>query len=237
MIWAGSPFAQRIEFSTGHPTGAVSYQLLGNDGSVLVDQELTPDAGAISMLILISGAHNSCTKPLFETRTLAWSYVTDAGLVSDRIVYRVQKPIPFPVSADGVRAKLGVEQHELKDEEIDLVTAYSEMLELVPEGSAAIYETAGDRNTIILIHAIEALAALSYLSALQLKIAQRESSGTNEFYRYSSVDWRRIEDDLIGHVARARALLDTEYDISGGTVTSFIKATPDPDAITGESAA
>lgn len=233
MIWAGSPFAQRIEFSTGFPAGAVSYQLLDNDGSILVDQELTPEAGAISMLILISGAHNSCNKPLFEARTLTWNYTTDTGLVSDRITYRVQKPIPFPVSTDGVRAKLGIEPHELRDDEIDLVSAYSELVALVPDGSTAIYETAGDRNTIILIHAIEAVAALTYLPALQLKIAQRESGGTNEFSRFTKIDWDRIESDLIDHIARARALLDTEFDVTGDTVTTFSKATPSPDVITG----
>lgn len=233
MIWAGSPFAQRIEFSTGQPTGAVSYQLLANDGTTLVDETITPDAGAISVLILISGTLNSCAKPLFEKRTLIWSYVTDAGLVSDRLAYRVQKPIPFPVSADGVRAKLGVESHELVDDSIDLVSAYSQLLGMVPNNSTVVHETAGDKNTLILIHAIEALAALAFISTLQVKIAQRESSGTNEFFRYSSIDWDRIEMDLIGYVARARALLDTTYDITGGAVTSFVKATPAPDVITG----
>lgn len=232
MIWAGSPFAQRIEFSTGLPTGAVSYQLIANDGSVLLDQQITPEDGAISCLILISGAHTSCTKPLFENRTLIWNYLTAEGLVSGRVTFRVQKPIPFAASADGVRIKLGVEEHEIKDEEIDLVAAYASLLDLTPDGSMIVYETAGDANTIIIIHAIEALAALSLLDSLQLKVAQRESSGTNEFQRFSRVDWDRLEANLLAYIARARQVLDPEFDATGGTAFMFGKATPAPDVVT-----
>lgn len=233
MIWAGSPFAQRIEFSTGLPTGAVSYQLRGNDGSVLVDQEITPDAGAISCLILIAGSHNSCATPLFETRTLVWHYLTSDGLVSDRVTYRVQQPIPFAVSGDGVRSKLGIEPHELRDDDIDLVSAYADLLDRIPDSSADPYETAGNRGTILIIHAIEALAALAVIASLQLKLAQRETSGTNEFQRYSSVDWGLIASELEAHVARAQQLLDPTFDAAGTGAFTFAKLTPTPDVITG----
>jgi hypothetical protein len=233
VIWAGSPFAQRIEFSTGAPTGAVSYQLLGNNGAVLVNTSVTPPAGAISHLLIIAASHNTCSKPLFENRTLTWSYTTADGLVSDRVTYRVQRPIPFAVSAEGVRLKLGIEAHELKDEEIDLVTAYAELTAMSPTGALVVHETAGDRNTILCIHAIEAIAALSVLPTMQLRIAQSETSGTNEYKRFGSVDWSRIEAELLAHVARARAALDSSYDATGGSVFTFGVAPRTPDAITG----
>lgn len=232
MIWAGSPFAHRIEFSTGLPTGAVSYQLLGNDGAVLVDDELTPEVGALDCLIFIAGANNGCTQPLFENRTLMFHYLTANGLVSDRIAYRVEKPIPFSASADGVRSKLGVESHELRDGEIDLVTAYSEFLTY---GDATPYETSGDRNTLLCVHAIEALAGLLALASLQLKVAQRETSGTNEFQRFTKVDWARIEGDLLAHIDRARSVIDPTFDATGGEIFSFGAAGRATDAVTAES--
>jgi hypothetical protein len=221
VIWAGSPFAHRIEFSTGQPTGAVSYELHGNEGQVLLDLELNPEAGALSGLILIGGAHNSCGKPLFENRTLIWNYLTADGLVSDRITYRVQRPVPFAAAPDGVRLKLGVEAHELKDDEIDLVSAYAEFVSMFEAGALTVHETAGDRSTILCIHAIEAIAALQLLSALQLKVAKRETSGTNEWERFTNTDWVRIELDLASHIARARAAVDPSFDATGGTVFSF----------------
>lgn len=228
MTWAGSPFAQLIEFRTGLPTGAISYTLIGNSGEVLVDDEVTPEAGAISYLIVIPGSENTCSKELFETRTLVYTYTTASGIVSDRVVYRVDKAIPFAVSGAGVRLKLGIDAHELSDDEVDLVSAYAELLNY---GDASPYEATGDRNTLIMAHAIEAIAAMSLISSLQLKIAQREDSGTNKFIRYGSPDYEQLEADLLTHIARARALLDPTYDALGDTYQSFGKITPSPDII------
>lgn len=231
MVWAGSPFAHLIEFSTGLPTSAVSFQLLGNDGSVKRTGNLTVASDALSHLLVIDGADNDCDAQLFENRTLTYSYTTASGLVSERIPYRVQKPLPFAASPEGVRSKLGIEAHELKDEEIDLVTAYAEMLTY---GDPSAYVATGDRNTLLVIHGIEALAALLVLYTLQLKIASKESSGTNEFSRYGNVDWSMIEAQLQLHVAKTRALLDPTYTDLIGTIFSFGVAGRATDAVTAE---
>jgi hypothetical protein len=230
VTWAGSPFAQLIEFRTGLPTGAISYTLIGNAGEVLVDDQVTPDAGAVSHLLVIDGAHNTCAQPLFETRTLVFSYLTATGIVSDRVSYRVDKPIPFAASGEGVRLKLGIEPHELTDEEVDLVAAYAQLLTF---GDPTPYVSSGDRNALLMVNAIEAIAALLVVGILQLKIAQREDSGTNKFIRYTGPDWLRVESDLHLHIARARQILDSSYDALGDTYQAFGKITPSPDVITG----
>ena len=230
MIWAGSPYAQVVEFSTGLPTGAVAYQLLGNDGSVLIDDVLNPDPAAVSVMIIIPGANNGCATPLFETRTLTWNYTTATGIVNGRIVYRVNKPIPFAVTADGVRSKLGVEPSDLPDEGIDLVSAYAN---LKTSGDPSAYETSGDADTLTITHGIEALAALALLPALQVKIAKKESGGTNSFERFGTIDWESLEGELIGLALRARALLDSTIDLTGGDIFAFGTAPRQTDAITG----
>lgn len=232
MTWAGSPFAHRIEFSTGLPTGAVSYQLLGNDGTVLLDTELTPAVGSLSALLVIAATYNTCSKPLFENRTLVYSYSTAETLVTDRVAYRVERPIPFAASADGVRTKLGVEAHELAEELIDLTSAYAEFLSLFDTGLVTPYEISGDRAALLCSHAIEAIAGLHLVAALQLKIAQRETSGTNEYQRFSNTDWDAIISSLAAHIDRARVAIDPNFDGLGGNVTTFLTATR-PDAITG----
>ncbi len=232
MIWAGSPFAQRIEFSTGLPTGAVSFQLLDAVGTVLLSDTVTPDAGAMDCLILIDGANNTTAKPLFDTRTLAWHFLTASGLVSDRVTYTVRKPIPFAATVDGVRVKLGVEDHEITADDVDLVSAYAEFTAMFEDGALTAHVGAGDRNELMCIHAIEALASLALLPSLQIKLAQRETSGTNEFSRYSKIDWALIEADLIDHVARARQMVTGE---TGGTVSIFTTIGIAVDPITGAS--
>lgn len=221
MVWAGSPFAHRVQFNTGLPTGVVSWQLLGNSGATVTSGTITPAAGTVSILIVIPGANNTCATPLFENRTLTYNYLTADGLVSDRITYRVDRPVPFAVSPDGVRSKLGIENHELADSDIDLVAAYAEFADLFDSAVLTVHETAGDRSTILCIHAIEAMAALAVLATLQLKVAQRESSGTNEYQRFSNVEWDRIESNLAAHIDRAKAALDSNYDPLNGSTFSF----------------
>ena len=233
MVWVAAPFAHRIEFRSGQPTGAISWQLLGNTGNTLVSQSFTPEPGSVSALIVVAGTYNTCSRPLFEARTLVYSYQTPDAVVSDRIAYRVERPIPFPVSPRGVRSKLGIEDHELPNDQIDLVSAYAEFSELFDSDTLVVQETAGDRTTILCIHAIEAMAGLAALPALQLRVAQRENSGTNEFQRYTSVDWERIERDLAAHIERAKVALDPAYDATGAGSFSFGTVTR-TDAVTGE---
>lgn len=237
MTWAGSPFAHRIEFSAGLPTGAVSYDLLGNDGTtVITSGSFTPTAGAVDWLLVISATHNTCALPLFEYRTLTWEYLTADGVQFGRVSYRVDKPLPFTVTADGVRNKLGMSDHEISDDSVDLITAYSEISTLIGEATVLAAAVAGNRSTLLIAHAIEAMAAILLIPSLQLRAAQRESSGTNEFARFAKIDWMMLEGSLRTHIDRARAAVDTNFDATGAAGFLFGTAVRSPDAVTGEEA-
>lgn len=229
MVWAGSPFAHRIEFNTGAPTGDISWRLLDGSGVELLAETVAPEAGAVSHLLVVEGSHNTCGNPLFESRTLIYSYITTDGLVSDRAIYRVEANLPFPVSPEGVRSKLGVEPHELRDEDIDLLTAHAELSSKLDMSA---YETSGDYAALLCVHAIEATAGLMCLASLQLKVAQRENSGTNEYQRFASIDWGQIEASLGAHIERAKMAVDPDYDPTVGD-SFFFGTTTRTDAITG----
>lgn len=233
MVTAGAPYATLIAFNTGLPSGVVSYELIGNNGEVLWAGDIQPDDGAISHLLVVPAEHNSCAAPLFESRRLVYHYQTANELVSQSTSYRVERAIPIAATTSGVRKKLGVEPHELEDSEIDLLSAYATLLEKDAGNILPTILTAGDSSTLKVIHALEAQAALDLLPTLQLKIAQRETGGTNEFQRYTKVDWNQIELSLRVHLARFDALVDPTYDLTGGAVFTFGKATPSPDALTG----
>lgn len=234
MVWAGSPFAQRIEFSTGLPVGAVAYALSKGDGTILLDETVTPEEGAVSHTVVIDGAHNGCQLPLFETRRLAWHYLTADGFVSSETSYRVDRLLPIAATAEGVRDKLGVETHELTDDEIDLMSAYARFDDLFEAGAVAAFGGTGDKAELLAIHAIEAIAALVALPTLQIKLAQRETSGTDEFQRFGTVDWSRIEGELGSHIERARTAIDPAYDgTTAGAVVTFSTAGRTLDGFTG----
>lgn len=232
MVWAGSPFAHLIDFGTGSPVGAISYQLLGNDGVAVVHSgTVTPDAGAVSSLLVIDAPHNTVATPLFETRTLTWNYTTATGLVSDRVTYRVNRPIPFAVSTVGVRNKLGIATHELTDDMIDLVRAYADLADMID--GLDVVAVSGDRGTLLATDAIEALAGLAVLPSLQLRAGQSEKSGTDAFSRYGEIDWDWLRLELRIHVERAREALDPVYDATGENLQTFGTAPRSPDAVTG----
>lgn len=227
MIWAGEPFARLIEFSTGAPTGALVYSLVNDTGTVLTNGSVTIAAGSVSYLLVVDGAHNT-VQNLFEGRTLQWSYSTTNGLVVDRCSYRVGRNIPFPVSTAGVRTKIGLSEVELPDDEIDLLRAYSDVVTKLDLGSVA----AGSRTALLVSEAIEAQAALSTLPSLQLRVANKESSGSNIFQRFASIDWKQLEEYLLSIIEQAAAAITPVIDVTQGAFvfTSFRRGT---DAITG----
>lgn len=233
MIRAGAPYAYEIDFGTGTPTGAVVYSVLGNDGLALAGLEelsLAPTEGALSLVITVPGTANTVSTPLFERRRIVWSYPTVKGVVNGDHLYRVEKLVPFPVSEAGVREKLGLADHELADEKVDLLLAYADF------GSRfdlTTYEASGDYASLLISHAIEALAALSVLPTLQLGVAKRETSGTNEYERFASIDWETLERELVTHIDRAVFVLDPPADAVSLGYTAFSVATRASDPLTG----
>jgi len=235
MFYAGTPFAHEIDFSTGLPTGAVVYSLLGNDGLPVTGYNaisVTPAVGAVSLLIVIPGTVNTVATPLFETRTLTWSYTTANGVVSDRVRYRVERDIIFPVTADGVRNKLGVDPHEIPDQDIDLLSAYAELAAMFEEDAFLPYQSSGDRNSLLIANAIEAMAGLSLIPSLQLAVARKESSGTNTYERFAGADWEALRSSLISYLSPLNDLLVPLVDLTDYRIvfTTVVR----PDIITGE---
>lgn len=231
MVWVGTPYAHEIEFSTGLPTGAVLYSVLGNDGLPMAgydDVSVTPDADALSLVVIVPGTANTVSTPYFESRTLTWSYTTANGLVFDQISYRVEKPVPFPATADGVRAKLGVQPKELPNANIDLQLAYAGFSAAFETGALDAYEGTGDYSNMLITNAIEAKAALMALPTLQLAAAKSENSGTNEYVRFSDIDWAMLEASLNDHINRATDLVVPPEDELAGITIFFAVSRPDP---------
>lgn len=237
MILSGTPLSHEIEFNTGLPTGVVTYSLLGNDGVALVGYDgltTTPAVSAVSVNITLPAAAHTVATPLFETRTLVWSYNTVDGAVAGRYKYRVEKDIPFSISTDGVRNKLGVLSSDISDNQIDLLKAYSDFLSQYADGSFTAYETSGDRAALVVADAIEATAALTAIPWMQLSVAKKESSGTNTYERFSEIDWELLRASLDKYVQAANDLV-TPIDDPTVLPLVFVLASRD-DPFTGETA-
>lgn len=208
-----TPFTHIVEFASGAPTGAFSYSLYDEDGNIvdgIQDEVISLGVGAISARIDVAAASNIVSKPLFEVRTITWTYPTNSGTVNGSISYVVQKTIPFPATPEGVRQLLGVTDSEVPDDRIDLLGAYLEFRKPLndPDLSLAPFVTSGDADAYAITRAIEALAALEVLPTLQIALAARFDSGTNSYERWTKINWEALALRLTGYVETATVIVE-----------------------------
>lgn len=214
-----TPFTYIVEFASGSPTGAFSYTVTDDDGAVVGGLEnvvVSIGVGAISARVDITAPNNAISKPLFETRTITWTYPTASGTVNGSHSYVIQKAIPFPATPEGVRQLLGITKDEVPDDRIDLMGAYLALQKpmLDPVTALAPYLTSGDANSYLITRAIEALAALEILPTLQIAIAKRFDSGTNSYERWNKIDWDALRNKLEGLVYEAVILVEPSLELA-----------------------
>lgn len=211
MQLENTPFSYLVEFDTGAPLGVFSYSLYDDNGDPVIgihNVQVTPAAGSVSTLIQIPTVANVLTKPLYEGRTIAWYYTTALGAVNGSFSYTVQKRVPFPVTAEGVRIKLGLDAKELPDDRIDLLLAYVKFKERFTSINIDDLAFNGDSTSLKIMNAIEAMAALTIMPSLQLSLAKRLTSGTNEYERWNKIDWESLAAQLEKIIYDVTVLID-----------------------------
>lgn len=217
-----------VEFTHGFPDGNIVWTLYNPDGTVIDTDIVTPTPNSVSVVISVPSTLNElAVGDMIGGRELSWTYEVDGIERGGEFRYTLERSIPFPVTPQGVRDKLGIEQHELPDETVPLMDAYLEYGEQVDLD--AIEASGTSREIRLIVNALEAIAALNVLPTLQVRIAASEESGTNIYSRYAKVDWEAIRAQLRAYVAAASA----EFAPSTGSGL-FSLAGPATDAITGE---
>lgn len=219
----GTILTQLVEFSFGPPDGNVAWQLLDQRGAPIASGEVVPTADAVSVVITVDGALQILAEgQLAETRELSWAYTTGGVAHTGTKRYRLEAFLPFGISADGVRRKLGVESHELGDDKIDLVSAYGRFGELVTSDALAAIELAGGYPALVVCDAIEAIAATALIPALKVSLAQKESSGTNQYQR-APIDWEAIRAQLDDYVSNGQRAVDPLFDATTGYTPLLVR--------------
>lgn len=226
---AGLDFTHLVTFEDGAPAGNISWALHRLDGTEIAAGAVVPGVGAVSAVITVPAVNNQLSAgALRNLRELTWSYPTAAGVLLGMIEYTIEGRVPLPASVAGVREKLGVTASDLPDAEIDLLGAY---WELQTKGDIASFENLETAEAQIVASGLEALAALLLLDTLQIRIAQRESSGTNEYAR-GKIDWSALRARLQATVDKAIDLLNPIEAGTAGYGAVFLLATG-PDDFTG----
>jgi hypothetical protein len=227
---AGTTLTQLVEFTDGHPDADITWELLDGRGQQVANGSVVPAADAVSAIITLTADDNALEAgALASPRELSWAYSVGGLVYTGRRRYRLEAFLPLGVSADGVRAKLGLESHELEDEAIDLVSAYSQFQERV---TAATLDAVTGLKAILACDAIEAIAGLALLATLPVKLASKQSSGTDQFQR-GKTDWAALRAQLEATVAAGLTAVAPTIDETGNFGPLVVPVVRSPDPVTG----
>lgn len=237
-VIAHSPAALAIAFILGDQpvapdVGTVRYTVQDQVGASLpdfIDVPIITTATTYQALLLISAdAQTIAVGRRFERRTVVVGFQVQGLNAELRRLYRVVPDLPHTVTAQQVRGFIGIEPHELPDDEIDLVAAYFAVEADVGEAELAIALTSGtstelDANTLVCMKAV-----LNVLPSAKQRMAQSEKNGVKEFSR---VDLKELDKLGIEALRRYEEALGKIVVTTETTPSLFLTAVG-TDAVTG----
>lgn len=221
---AGLPLNHSISFASGSPDAGVSWQLRDTAGTVVQSATLTPVVGAVSATIDITALSNTLASgQLLGSRDLTWSYAISGATTNGSFRYQLEGAVPFFATEDGVRNMLGLgEVEDLSDEDIALLRGYLEFEQLVGATTLTTFLTGTSYQMMMISEGIEAQAAIRLLPSLQVRVAKRETSGTNQYDR-QEIDWGAIQATLAGKVNAAVAVVNPLLEVSRAASGSLLQ--------------
>lgn len=229
----GTQFNQFIDLGQGFPTGAIAWTLKDETGAAIANGTVTPPSGAVSVELEIPAIHNTLASGVYSGyRDLSWSYEVSGVTIQDVVRYSIEALAPWGASMDGVRRKLGLASDELPDSEISLIGAYYQLLTSVgdPDVSSLVPTPS---QAYRLRDAVEAMAGLMVLPSLQLRAAQKQSSGTDTWQRFK-VDWELLEARLSGYIAEGALIIEPTFLPFATSGSLLVLARPASDPLTGD---
>lgn len=237
-IIAGTPSALTIRFQVGDQpvapdVGSVTYTIKDQSGAAmagLTDLAYVTTSTTYQMMVLVpSSAHTINSGRRFERRTVVVNFTVNAAPVQLTRTYRIVPELAHTVTPAEVRAFIGIEAHELPDDDIDILSAFMLAEKDVGEAELAAALISGTTAEIAANTLIRMRAVLDVLPSAKQRMAQSEKNGVKEFSR---VDLKEL--DKLGAIAEAR--YEEAYDeivVRTETNVSLFLTTSSTDAITG----
>lgn len=174
-------------------TNSVHYTLRDNAGAIVSGHDnvlVTLGPTAVSADITVTGSLNIISGSL-ERRTVTVTATRSGKYWVQTQGYFITQWMNTWITPKDVRDYLGVNEDELPDDDLDLVTAYLS----VKDELESTLETALASGTIDAIKANNAIKyrmAQDALPGLALRIAQSETNGTLAFTRLAKLDLEKL---------------------------------------------
>jgi hypothetical protein len=212
---------------------SVTYSVRNNSGDLIVtDQAISTSDTQTSVVVLVSASDNAITAPaLFEKRWVQVVWTQGGNTYRMVKIYRLVPFLNHTVSPDDVRAFLGMDEDELRDDEVDLTAAYYEFNSLLNTGELETALTAGNLSTIRANDAIVATCALRLIPSLELRPLSKQTDGslTNQRFDRVKPDYDKLAQAAQGLITLALASISNTDEV----VPALVSLTTGTDAITG----
>ncbi|MBD9544263.1 hypothetical protein IB276_32990 [Ensifer sp. ENS04] len=237
-VIAGTPTALIIPFIIGNQpvapdVGSVTYTLKDQLGSPMVgltDIPYVTTPTTYQMQVLVpSSAHSIDPARRFERRGVVVNFKLNGEEVQLTRSYRVVPEPTHTVTPADVRAFIGIEEHELPDSDIDILSAFLLVEKDVGATELAAAITSGTTAELSANTLVRMRAVLDVLPSAKQRMAQSEKNGVKEFSRVDLKELDKLKKDAEDRYQEA-------YDdivVTTETTVSLFLVTSNTDAITG----
>lgn len=237
-VIAGTPTALTIPFIIGTQpvapdVGSVTYTIKDQLGAPMVgltDVPYVTTSTTYQMQVLVpSTAHAIDGARRFERRGVVVNFKLGGEEVQLTRTYRIVPAPIHTVTPAEVRAFIGIEDHELPDADIDLLSAFLVVEKDVGATDLATALNSGTTAELSANTLIRMRAVLDVLPSAKQRMAQSEKNGVKEFSRVDLKELDKLE-------RKAAERYQEAYDdvvVVTETNISLLLTTTNTDAITG----
>jgi hypothetical protein len=206
--------------------GLITWELRGQSGEVLVPFTSMSDITDTQAQIPVqANRHAIAGGRTFEKRTLTVRGSANNFPFEFRVAYTIVPFINMTATPEDVRTFIGIDSGELPDHDIDMLSAYVDVLQKVDPTVMATALAAGDENELSANRAIVAQAVLATLPALPAKVSKAVTDGGTDIERFD-YNFDKLRADASLMLEKAVTILTTR--ISASRLMSAFGVRSDP---------
>jgi hypothetical protein len=237
VLYVGDQARLLFEFKVGGEfvvPSAATYTLRDNAGSTLQTAGITLDESTTETLVTIAPDFNTIgTGKVFENRSVDVAFTFGSQTYRLRQSYRVMPWLNYTCDITTIRSVMGLLDHELSEQDIDLPAAYFMVAERVTKVVLDNALAAGNLTTIYANTAIALSGAMNTIPSLRLRVAVAIKDDNQTFQRTADIDFDALADSLRDVYEDAVYSLVPLIDRKPEITLLAVKMTSPTDVITG----
>lgn len=211
------------DFVVPDPSTNAVLTVRNRSGSILHTETVINPTGSQLVFAIPSVTNTLTGSNTNEARLANLSYTSGGFNRLLEMTYKVTQFIPFTITAQSVRALLGLSYEELEDEEVDLISAYYALVNSNGTTFTTAFTTEGYKGDQA-NKAVCLQCAIDLALSLPQRIAQKTDEEKASFQRATKFDPYKLTAGLKVQLAETLESLAAEQTI--GSATVFVVSQP-----------